>query len=89
MYKVSTALAFKVKSKVDDFIELGSIKINIANSKSVFNAIASNLNFMIENPAGDISFIVERNGEQIFEREYSVNYLIDNKKQQVQKFIKF
>jgi hypothetical protein len=74
-------LTFKVKSEINEPVEIGSIKINIANEKSVFNAIASNLNFAVEKDSGDITFIVERDGEEIFEREYSVRYLLEMRNQ--------
>ena len=73
-------LSFKVRSQASEVFELGSIKINIASDKSVFNAIASNLNFVIEKNSGNVTFIVERNGEEIFEREYPVNYLLEIKR---------
>lgn len=73
-------LTFKVKSQVNDPIELGSIKVNISNEKSVFKAVASELNFVIENNSGDITFIVERDGKEIFEREYPVSYVLEIKK---------
>ncbi|MFH0701942.1 MAG: hypothetical protein V2B14_00185 [bacterium] len=73
-------LTFKVKSEASEIFDLGSINVNIANDKSVFNAIASNLNFVIEKNAGNVTFIVDRNGEEVFSREYPVNYLLDIKR---------
>ena len=69
-------LTFKIKSEAMEVFELGTIGIKIDNSKSVFNAIASNLNFVIGNDSGNVMFIVERDGEEIFSREYPVNYLL-------------
>ena len=69
-------LTFKVKSEAMEVFELGTIQIKIDNKKSVFNAIASNLNFVIGNDSGNVMFIVERDGEEIFSREYPVNYLL-------------
>lgn len=74
-------LTFKVKSQVNEPIELGSIMIDMINEKSVFNATASGLNFMIQDNTGEITFIVERNGDVIFERDYPVNCLIERKTQ--------
>jgi hypothetical protein len=74
-------LTIKVKSKVNEPVEVGTIKVNIVNDKATFNAIASDLNFMIEHNSGEITFIIERNGQEIFEREYPVAYLFDVKKQ--------
>jgi hypothetical protein len=68
-------LNFKVKSSADETFELGTAKANIVNNKSIFNAIASNLNIVIAENSGNITFIVERNGQEIFEREYPVIYL--------------
>lgn len=69
-------LKFKVKSESMESVELGTAKINISNKKGVFNAIASNLNFMMGEDSGNVTFMVERNGEEIFAREYSVVYLL-------------
>jgi len=73
-------LNFKVKSQTSEEFELGKIKVNLQSEKSVFNAMASNLNFMIEKNAGNLTFVVERNGEEIFSREYPVNYILDIKR---------
>ena len=72
-------LTFKVKSAVNETMDLGTIKVNIANEKLIFNALASNLNFLIEQNSGNLTFIVERNGEEIYSREYQVNYLLEVK----------
>lgn len=74
-------LTFKVKSDAKEEFELGSIKINIIDGKSVFNAIASNLNFVIGNDSGNVTFIVEREGKDIFSREYPVAYLLKTNNQ--------
>jgi len=73
-------LTFKVKSQMNEPVELGSIKIKINNERSVYNAIAQDLNFIIEQNSGNVTFIVERNGEEIFSREYPVNYLLEIKR---------
>jgi len=69
-------LTFKVRSEAMEDYELGSITINITSRKGVFNAIASNLNFVIGEDSGNVTFIVERNGKEIFTREYPVTYLL-------------
>ncbi|MDD3012853.1 MAG: hypothetical protein PHC34_04045 [Candidatus Gastranaerophilales bacterium] len=69
-------LTFKVRSEAMENYELGSITLNITDRKGVFNAIASNLNFVIGKDSGNVTFIVERDGEEIFTREYPVTYLL-------------
>ncbi|MEI7474347.1 MAG: hypothetical protein WCK67_06165 [bacterium] len=77
-------LNFKIKGQSEDVIDLGTIKANIATDKSVFNAIAQNLNFAIERSTSSLTFLVERNGELIFEREYPVNSMLEVKKAEPQ-----
>lgn len=76
-------LKFKVKTDAkEEITDLGNIQVNIKDEKSVFNAMASNLNFVLDETAKNITFIVERNGEWIFEREYSVRHLVNIQRQE-------
>lgn len=75
-------LSFKVRSsEMEDFV-LGSINVTISDRKSVFNAIASNLNFIIGDNTGNVTFIVERDEEEIFSREYPVSHLLRAERRQ-------
>ena len=79
------ALTFKVRSSsTEEVFELGNVKANITNDKAVFNAIASNVNFVIAQNSGNVTFVVERNGQEIFEREYPVVYLFELRNDQEQ-----
>ncbi|MCK7484435.1 MAG: hypothetical protein MZU97_01930 [Bacillus subtilis] len=59
-------LKFKVKSNSSEIHELGAVKAVIANDKAVFNAIAPNINLIITEDSGNVSFVIERNDEVIF-----------------------
>ena len=69
-------LKFKIKANAtNEIFEVGAIKVKIANEQSVFNAIASNVNIAMGEESGNITFIVERNEQEIYVREYPVLYL--------------
>lgn len=75
-------LKFKVKSSAGEEFEIGTIKVNITSEQAVFNAVASNINIATAQESGNINFVVERNGEEIFTREYPVVYLYKMKQEE-------
>ncbi len=70
--KGSYDISFKIKLPSSKIIELGVININIPDDKFVYNALANNLNFKINENTEYITFIVERNGKIIYFRDYYV-----------------
>ena len=74
-------LMFKVRIDDKDAIELGAIKTKIDSDKSIFNAIASDLNFGLDKNTQEVTFIVERNGEAVCTRTYPVSYLFEIKQE--------
>ncbi len=65
-------ICFKIKLPSGKIIELGIISINIPDDKFVYNALANNLNFKINENTEYITFIVERNDKIIYFRDYYV-----------------
>jgi len=77
-------LNFKIKANHDEIVELGAIKATIPNDKSIFNAIASNLNFIVEKNTTSIIFIIEANGVEVLTKEYPVSYILELQNQEEQ-----
>ncbi len=75
-------LKFKVRSGKNESVELGTVKAEIKNRQSVFNAIANNLNFLAEKGSESITFEIEVDGKKILEREYPISYLLELKKKE-------
>ncbi len=75
-------LKFKVRAGDKESVELGTVKAEIKNKQSVFNAIANNLNFLAEKGAESITFEIEVDGRNILEREYPISYLLELKKKE-------
>ncbi|OGH98167.1 MAG: hypothetical protein A2287_08180 [Candidatus Melainabacteria bacterium RIFOXYA12_FULL_32_12] len=68
-------LKFKIKAvTTGEEFEVGAIKVKITSEQSVFNAIASNVNIAMGEESGNVIFIVERDGQEIYSREYPVVY---------------
>lgn len=77
-------LMFKVQIDDKDPVELGAIKATIDSEKSIFNAIAADLNFGLDRNTHEVTFIIERNGQAVYTRTYPVAYLFELKQNEDQ-----
>ncbi len=64
-------LIFKIKIK-NTIKTLGNVKVDVPNPDFVFNAVAQNLAFYIDQNVEKVTFFVECNNKHIFSRDYPV-----------------